>query len=70
VDRAKPEAALAVTHAAVKAIDFKEHALTPEERASAKFARDWKNHKDLDTHWWVVFRAITTIGVVGDKSHG
>jgi len=70
MDRAKPEAAVAVAQAAVKALDFKVHTLTPEERAwaSAKFARDWKKHKNLDTHWWVVLRAITTIGVVGEKS--
>jgi hypothetical protein len=67
---AKPQAAVALGHAAVKGLDFKEHTLTEEERgwASAKFARDWKQIKDLEFHWWVRERYIIVIGVVGDES--
>jgi hypothetical protein len=68
--RAKPQAAVAAARAAIESLDFKEHTLTPEERAwaSAKFTRDWEKYKILETHWWVVFRAITMIAVVGDTS--
>jgi hypothetical protein len=69
-DFAKPQAAVALGHAAVKGLDFKEHALTDEERAwaSAKFASDWKKIKNLEFHWWVRERYIIMIGVVGDTS--
>jgi hypothetical protein len=70
VEFAKPEAAVARAREAVKALDFKEHTLTEEERgwASMKFARDWKKFKGLEFHWWVRERYIITIGVVGDAS--
>jgi hypothetical protein len=53
VDFARPQAAVAFARAAVKELDFREHALTEEERAwaSARFALDWKRCKDSRDHW-------------------
>ncbi|MBO0701267.1 MAG: hypothetical protein J2P46_22910 [Zavarzinella sp.] len=70
VEYAKPGAVVALARASVEALDFKEHALTDEERgwASEKFARDWKKFRDEKFHWWVRERSIVTIGVVGDKA--
>jgi hypothetical protein len=70
VNFAKPQAAVALAHAAVEGLDFKEHTLSEEERgwASAKFARDWKQIKELEFYWWVRERYIIMIGVVGDES--
>jgi hypothetical protein len=68
VDFAKPAAAVTLAREAVKALDLKDHTLTDEERswASAKFARDLKKFKDLDSHWWVRERYVIMIGVGGD----
>jgi hypothetical protein len=70
VEFAKPQAAVARAHAAVKELDFKEHALLDEERgwASTKFVRDWKKFKDRDFHWWEKEFYLIMIGVVGDKA--
>ena len=70
VNFAKPLAANALAAEATRGLDFKEHALTDEERrwAATKFVRDWKAHKDSKPHWWVRNRSIITIGVVGDAT--
>lgn len=70
VDYAKPKATVALANAAIKGLDFKDHALTVEERswASAKFTRDWKKIKDLQFYWWVRERYIMLAGVVGDAT--
>ena len=70
IDFARPQVAVELARAAVKGLDFKEHALTGEERAwaSAKFVRDWKKIKDAEFHWWVRERYIIMVGVVGDAS--
>jgi len=70
VQYARPRAIFLLASEAAQGLDFKNQALTDEERAwaSAKFARDWKNFKDDESHWWVRERSIITIGVVGDAS--
>jgi hypothetical protein len=70
VECAKPKAAVAIARAAIKDLEFKDHALTDEDRkwASAKFNRDWSEQKDSRNYWWVRERYIITIGVVGDAS--
>jgi hypothetical protein len=67
---AKPQACKNLARETVEKLDFKDHTLTDPERAwaSEKFARDWKQFKDLEFHWWVRERYIETIGVVGDKA--
>jgi hypothetical protein len=67
---AKPQAAVVLAREAMAKLDFKDHALTPEEQgwASAKFARDWKRFKGKEYHWWVRERYIYVIGAVGDKA--
>jgi hypothetical protein len=67
---ARPRAVVRLAREAIKGIDFKDHALTDGERAwaSAKVARDWKEFKGLDFHWWVRERYIQTVGVVGDEA--
>lgn len=70
IDFAKPQAAVALARAAIGDLDFKEHALTAEERrwASTKFVRDWEKIKAAGSHWWVRERYIIMVGVVGDAS--
>ncbi len=70
IDFAKPRATVGLAHAAIKSLDFKEHAVTEEERqwASTEFSRDWKKIKDTKAHWWVRERYIIMVGVVGDAS--
>jgi hypothetical protein len=70
LDFAKPRAAVRLAQEAVEGLDLEDHKLTDGERAwaSAKFARDWKNFKGLEFHWWVRERYIQTIGVIGDKA--
>jgi hypothetical protein len=70
LQNAKPNAAVTLAWEAVKGLDFREHTLTAEERgwASAKFACDWKKHKESGQHWFMRENSIITIGVVGDAT--
>src|SRR5205807_1560236 len=69
-DFAKPRAVVRLGQETVEGLELKDHTLTDAERAwaSAKFARDWKKFKRLESHGWVRERYVETIGVVGDRS--
>jgi hypothetical protein len=70
VESAKPQAAVELAHEATEGLDFKDHALTQNDRAwaSAKFARDWKHFRGRKFYWWVRESHIALIGTVGDAT--
>jgi hypothetical protein len=70
IEWAKPGAAVALATTAMASVDFQPHTLTDDERnwASAKFVRDWNRYKGSESHWWVRYRCIQTIGIVGNSS--
>jgi hypothetical protein len=70
IERAKPSAAVGLAQRAIMPLDLVQHTLTEKERswASIKFDRDWNRFKNSQSHWWVRYRAIQTIGVVGNFS--
>lgn len=66
---AVPRAIAGLAAKSVKSANAKEYEFTAADRAwaSARFNRDWPKFEKSKTHWWVKYRYLSLIGVLGNE---